>query len=218
MYELRLDYLDKKTFTNTKEIIDIINIVKTKFCDKKIIATIRTIKDGGKAEITDYIYFDLISKMLKESKADYIDIEYSLYSKKKEAYNKLIAKSTKTIIISKHLFNKKTSFVNYKTALRKMTKCKGDILKLAVMPKCTIDVYNFMKLAREYTFKDKKNRKGYIFIAMGKYGLVSRIFPEYTNTGIVFINAYKGKGTLGQVNMKKYFYYRRRLKSRLINK
>ena len=213
VYELRLDYLNKESMSDMSKIIDIINFVKTNFTSKKIIATVRTKGEGGKINLSSQAYFDLIKEICEKSKADYVDIEYRFYSKRKSLYDKLIIKSKKTIILSKHLFNKRFSLANCKDILGKMSKSKSDILKLAVMTHSKMETYYYMKMAHEFTSKDRKKRAGYIFIAMGRDGLISRLLPEYTNTKIVFINAYHGANNLGQVDLEEYNRYRKELKN-----
>lgn len=208
-YELRLDHLK---YINEKEnriidIVDTINCIKEKFPSKIIIATIRTFGDGGKCRIGKERYSYYIEGICRKSKADYVDIEYAFFSKHLNFFNSLKKSYHKKIILSKHNFNLKFSLQKCKMFLDQAINCNYDILKLAVSTYSKYQVIEFMNLAKEYSKKLALKNKKCIFIAMGDMGRLSRVYPEYTNTSIVFLNAYSDKSTLGQFTLKEFEMY-----------
>ena len=62
MIELRLDYL-LYAGLSIDDIIKIINTVRTKYTNKKLIATIRTVSEGGKVDLTKEKYFYYIKEL-----------------------------------------------------------------------------------------------------------------------------------------------------------
>lgn len=205
-YEIRLDtlkYIDDSD-NKVKEILNAINVVKKCYKKKKIIATIRTCKEGGKSNIDKKKYAFYIEEICKNSLADYVDIENDTL---KDVGNTFYKHYKKKIILSKHIFDKKFSKEKCKTTIEKMLKKECSILKMAVAVYNEKDLYEYMDLAKSYALRLEKRGTKCIFIAMGDMGKVSRIFPEYTKTQVVFLNAYK-KRELGQFSLKEYIYYR----------
>lgn len=202
-YELRCDHLDcLKGKGDILLAIDTINYVTSKFPRKKFIITIRTKTEGGNISLSKKRYATYISELYYGVKADYIDIEDRYYDAVKELLadkknkEKIRNKKHIKIIVSKHVFDKKFSIVKCENIIKRLMKKKANILKLAVRTEKLVDVCDYMKFARKYSTMIKAHRKDCIFIAMGKAGLISRIFPEYTNTKIVFLDTYNRNNSL----------------------
>ena len=202
MYELRLDSLKGLLSDDIMSITDGINSIKKKFPHKKFIVTIRTKGEGGNVTLTSNKYIELIKYLLENAKADYIDIEYKYYEKNKGAFNRLIRKSRLKTILSKHLFHKNFSSKKCEEILKSLSKSPCDIVKLAVKIDDKNKVYEFMELSKRYNSKISKLGKRGIFIAMGREGIISRVFPQYAGTRVVFLDAYdKKRSKLYQPNL-----------------
>ena len=202
-YELRLDNLNclSSAKCDISSIVDNINNLKRRFPKKKFIVTIRTKKEGGKVSFSASKYTEYICCLLKFAKVDYVDVEYKFYAKSKSIINKAINESKAKVIISKHVFDEKFSIIKCEKTFKELSKVNCDIVKLAVKVGSKEDTYKFMELSKNYSIKISKNGKRGIFIAMGKNGLVSRVFPEYTGTKVVFLNAYDKHNKLCQPNL-----------------
>lgn len=208
MIELRLDYL-LYAGLSIEDIIKIINTIRTKYTSKKLIATIRTVSEGGKVDLTKEKYFYYIKELYLNAKVNYIDVEYKFYKIDKIYYDSLFKKRKKKIIISMHFFDRIFFENEYIKLFTEMAESSGNIVKFAIKTFSKDDLFLFMMTAKKCEKIMKKNRKETIFIAMGTVGLLSRLWPEFTNTKIVFLTAYKEMDLeLGQMNRENYVKYR----------
>ena len=208
MIELRLDYL-LYAGLSIEDIIRIINTVRTKYTNKKLIATIRTVSEGGKVDLTKEKYFYYIKELYLNAKVNFIDVEYKFYKIDKIYYDSLFKKRKKKIIISMHFFDRIFFENEYIKLFTEMAESSGDIVKFAIKTFSKEDLFLFMMTAKKCEKIMKKNKKETIFIAMGTVGLLSRLWPEFTNTKIVFLTAYKEMDLeLGQMNRENYVKYR----------
>lgn len=202
--ELRIDCLLSAGFS-IEQIIDFVSYIKGKCTRKKLIATIRSCSEGGKVDLDDDKYFYFIKMLYLKSKVNAIDVEYKFYIKNKEAYDELFATKKKDIILSIHIFDRVLLINEYKKIFKDMINTKANIVKFAIKTYTKEDLFAFMDVARKTHKFFVKARKKVIFIALGEIGKVSRIFPEYTYTSIVFLNAYeKEDNNIGQISRKVY--------------
>ena len=209
-YELRIDYLFENGI-GIDDIIAFINDLIKHFSDKKFIITIRTKSEGGATQLSFNEYYNYLEKLITNVEASYIDIEYKYYILDKSSFDSLIKTSKSKIILSKHIFDGKFSSTNCEETINELLEGPGDIAKLAIMVSTKDDLFSFMNIAKDYASLLKKNKKEAIFIAMGEMGRLSRIYPEYTNTKIVFINAYDKGSILGQYSLGSYLENRKLL-------
>ena len=208
MIELRLDYL-LYAGSSIDDIIKIINTVRTKYTNKKLIATIRTVSEGGKVDLTKEKYFYYIKELYLNAKVNFIDVEYKFYKIDKIYYDSLFKKKKKKIIISMHFFDRIFFENEYIKLFTEMAESSGDIVKFAIKTFSKEDLFLFMLTAKKCEKIMKKNKKETIYIAMGTVGMLSRLWPEFTNTKIVFLTAYKEMDLeLGQMNRENYVKYR----------
>ena len=211
MMELRLDYLLCAGMP-IEDIIKLVNNIKSNVTNKKIIATIRTVSEGGKVDLTKEKYFTYIKELYLKSKVNYIDVEYKFYKIDKIYYDSLFKKKKKKIIISMHIFDRIFFENEYMKLFTEMAESSGNIVKFAIKVFTKEDLFTFMLAARKCDKILKKSRKDAIFIAMGTVGVLSRVWPEFTNTKVVFLTAYDGKTSkIGQYTYEKYVKYRKLL-------
>lgn len=209
--ELRLDYL---FFGGLKidKIIDLINKLKRDFPRLKTIATLRSKNEGGKYDFTIDEYCAYIKELYENTKVTYIDIEYEYFKEKEFYYNELLRNRNKKIIISKHVFDRTYSFEEYLDIFSEMAVEIADVVKFAISIPTKEELFTYMLAARESSEMLKEASKECIFIGMGKIGCLSRLWPEFTNTKIVFLTAYKSIDiALGQLNYEYYVRFRKLL-------
>lgn len=207
IYELRIDYLLNNGININDIIIGINDLIKC-FPNKKFIVTIRTKSEGGVIELSLDEYFTYIKMILTELNATYVDVEYKYYILGIDSFNTLIESAKSKVILSKHVFDNKFSRSKCEKIINKLIEGKGSIVKLATMVSTKDELFSFMNIAKKNASELKINNKDAIFIAMGAMGRLSRVYPEYTNTRIVFINAYDKSNTLGQYSLNTYIEYR----------
>ena len=210
--ELRIDSIYKKEqdIDRTIGIINYTNdIIKNN--NKYALATFRTKRDGGEIEVSQTEYFEIITKIYNHTDVDAIDIEYRYYEKEKENFDKLL-KDDKTIILSFHEFVERYDRQKTNILLTEMTKTAKDIVKTAIFTHTKKEVLDLLDEAKKIEKKSQKYTF-FVIIAMGKIGLVSRIFNEYTNTKIIYIdNEETDIGPIGNINIKKYYKLRKKIK------
>lgn len=209
--ELRLDYL---FFGGLKidKIIDLVNRVNKDYPLLKIIATLRSKNEGGKYDFSVDEYYAYVTKLYENTQVSYIDIEYEYFKEKEFYYNQLLKDRNKKIIISKHVFDRTYGFEEYLDIFSEMTIEIADIVKFAINIPTKEELFTYMLAARESSEILKEASKGCIFIGMGKVGCLSRLWPEFTNTKIVFLTAYKSIDIeLGQLNYVYYMKFRKLL-------
>lgn len=215
--ELRIDYL-LSVGLSIDQIIDFISFVKKKYTRKKLIATIRSYDEGGKVDLDSDKYFYFIKELYLRSVVNAVDVEYKFYKRKKEAFEELFALKKKDVILSIHIFDRVLLVKEYKKIFKDMATSRSTIVKFAVKTYTKEDLFIFMNVARKSHKIFTKKRKKVIFIALGELGKVSRIFPEYTYTSIVFLNAYANDDkNIGQIGPKAYRKHRKLLAKSLKN-
>lgn len=210
LIELRIDYLLEKN-VSINEIVEMINHIST-FTSKKMIVTIRTDREGGKYILNETLYYDYIEKIYFETKASYVDVEYKVYIENAEKYDNLFKNKLKKIILSTHIFDKKLSKKEYEKLFNDMLRPSIDIVKCAVFLTTKKELFDYMMVARKSSKSIENAGKGCIFIAMGEIGRLSRIWPEYTNTKVVFLLANSENASrIGQFSYENFVKYRKLL-------
>ena len=207
--ELRLDYLILSGI-NIDDILSKIDLLKSRY-SQKFIATIRSKAEGGICDLSKEEYYGFVEKLYLNSKADYIDVEYKYYDMDNVLYDKLFENRQKKIIVSSHVFDRVYSESEYIDYFKRMAGKKCDVVKFAISMPNKEELFTYMIAARKMSKLLEFEGKECIFIAMGEVGQLSRLWPEFTNTKVVFLTAYKGSNKLGQFTYEKYTKYRKLL-------
>ena len=217
LLELRIDYL-LGSGVGIDEIVMMINYIHVDLTSKKIIVTIRTENEGGKIKIDSETYYDYIEKLYLNTSVEYLDVEYALYQKNADKFDKLFKNKFKKIILSSHMFDGALAKHDYEILFDSMMNLDIDIVKCAVMVNTKKELFNFMMTARKCSKNIKKQKKECIFIAMGAIGGLSRLWPEFTNTKVVFLTAYGEKASkIGQFTYENFVKYRKLLEKNVKN-
>ena len=210
--ELRIDSIYEKE-QNINKIIDIINHSNEIINNNKkySLVTFRSKKDGGKIDLSQTEYYDIISKIYNNTDVNAIDIEYRYYKKEPEKYD-AISIGDKTTVLSFHEFEEIYNRQKTNILLSEMIKMDKEVVKIAIFTHTKEEVLALLDEAKKVEKKSQKNIF-FVIIAMGKMGLVSRIYNEYTNTKIIYIdNKVKDIGPIGNINIKKYYELRKKIK------
>ena len=210
LLELRIDYLLSNA--SFDDVLLVINDINEYIDNDRLIVTIRTKREGGEIELSDEKYFEYISNILMFTSIRYIDLEYDYYKKYARQYDELFKGDFNKVIISKHIFDGALETKKYEKIFDEMTVPCASIVKFAIMLRTKDELFDYMLAARECSKSINKKGKNCIFIAMGKIGSLSRLWPEFTNTKIVFLTAYSQKANkIGQLGYKDFVKYRKLL-------
>lgn len=168
-----------------KDFHDIDAVNKTLMCIKEILRekpllfTFRTAHEGGKEDISCEEY----STLLKEAavNADMVDIEVYRFADIGELIR--FVKKSAIVVGSYHDFNKTPETDEIINRLKYMDSVGADILKIAVMPNCKMDVIRLMEASLRA--KEILN-KPVITMSMSDMGLISRVAAEITGSSVTF--------------------------------
>lgn len=193
--EIRLDYLD--CFRDKDKVKKLLIDCKEAFSKVIIIATIRSVNQGGKCdfelnEIEDYLLF-----IAKEKLADFLDVEFFEYDNPGRVLG-LINEYDIGVIASHHEFFKTPSRFEMIKMMKRMEKEKCDVVKLAVMPNDSGDVDALIDVSKEFAESTKKNL---ITMSMGELGQKTRVCGKVSGSCLTF-GAYKKSSAPGQLNYK----------------
>lgn len=149
----------KKTFSELR-----------KATSKPLLLTVRTCREGGKADLSRQNYKNLLVELLAETTPDAVDVEFGrgdITSLVSTAHEKKVP-----VIASFHNFSKTPSESELFKKLARMEQAHADVLKIAVMPRTPSDVLRLLKVL---LMARKSLKSPVVAIAMGKLGTLTRI-------------------------------------------
>jgi 3-dehydroquinate dehydratase-1 len=180
--EWRADFFEG--IANAEAVIDIIKEIKESIGDISLIFTIRSKHEGGQPiSLTDQEVIELNAAACRETTAEYVDCELR-NEPEQIRYLADVAKVSDTRIIgSFHNFRQTPSRAEIIQKLAEAEICKLDVAKVAVMPQTLEDVLTLLSATLE-----AKNRLSIplITMAMGKYGMISRMIGGVFGTSLTF--------------------------------
>lgn len=146
--------------------------------DVPIIFTIRTAKEGGKAELTKDEYFFINELIAEGAMTDFIDIEaFDAPGKVDEARIRSFIHHAHdngtNVLLSNHDFEKTPGLEEMLARYFVMQELGGDLMKLAVMPQTEGDVFSLLEVAA--MMRDTYAKIPFIAISMGELGASTRI-------------------------------------------
>lgn len=181
MAELRIDWY--KNALDTDKVMNLLGRVRKETGDMPLIFTFRTDREGGETKI-DKAQYELLNKKVIESRlADLLDVEWLMGEDMIRELSEQAGHTGTKIILSSHNFQNTPPREKLLEKLRKMGEQGGDILKLAVMPKCKEDVLNLLWAAIKM---EEESEKPVVTMSMGKEGLISRAAGEFSGSAITF--------------------------------
>lgn len=178
LIEWRMDYF----FDNPEEVI---KSVFEECGNIPVLCTMRTVHDGGKADVNYNKYEECISSIIDTGFLDAVDIEFSAGE---DIVRRLIEKARKkgiVTVVSKHDFEKTPAAEDIAADLIKMQQLGADIPKYAVMPVSRKDV---IELLHASIIADE-SAGPITAISMGELGKITRIAGEYFGSAITFASS-----------------------------
>ena len=172
-----------KGFINELLIEDTLSELREVLKDTPLIFTIRTLAEGGRADIKPFDYIKIYSSAAKTGLVDIFDIEYKIMTQLPVEVINDIKKHGK-IIVSKHDFNSTPEYDDLVDELIRLQVAGGDIAKLAVMPADEEDVKRLIDASKEII--RHHNKIPVITISMGQLGNESRLKCAETGSCLTF--------------------------------
>lgn len=178
--EWRADWY--KDFNDTDKVIGVLKQLRNILTNSPIIFTIRTVNEGGLADISYEKYSRLLKEVAKSRLADIIDVEMYISDDTKELVDRLHDYNA-IVIGSNHNFDSTETKECLLEKLRYISDNGADIPKLAVMPRTKADVINL--LVATYDASEIID-KPLITMSMGKMGAISRVSGELFGSSVTF--------------------------------
>lgn len=169
--ELRIDQWENFVIKNVDTVIQQLRGLNLDF---KILVTYRTSKQGGKGNVEETTYIDILKLLIEYAQFELLDIEWS-GAINTDQYAQLITDAQEknlNVVLSHHNFEETPSLEEIKFIYYKMQKLAPQYLKLAVMPNNKEDVLHLLE-AMSVTSDNTPYKV--IGISMSHLGLVSRV-------------------------------------------
>lgn len=189
MIEWRADYFeDVRKSESVKEAAGKIRAVLGEI---PVIFTVRTQREGGKADFTAEEYLKTVAEAIDTVEMDLVDVEIShgddiSFMLISQAHTKGVK-----VIASSHDFQKTPKKEEIIMRLCKMQELEADIPKMAVMPRSERDV--LVLLDATLSMKELHGETPVITMSMGKMGGVSRLAGQVFGSAVTF-------GTAGEAS------------------
>ena len=168
--EWRADFYEG--LSHEESLPDMLREIRNALGEIPLIFTIRTVSEGGNAEISEKEYEKYTLTAAESGNADLIDIEYFSHENVSELIRRIQMTGAK-VIASTHDFEKTDDSKTLKNRFIDMDASGADILKMAVMPQRFEDVADLMQVTSEVT--EEYTEKPVIAMSMGNLGSMSRI-------------------------------------------
>ncbi|HAE62059.1 MAG TPA: type I 3-dehydroquinate dehydratase [Eubacteriaceae bacterium] len=196
MVEARID----KIIDTDKEIIPsmLLNMRKI-LADKPLIATYRSVTEGGWGNMPPREIFELYKEIIEESDVDILDIEMSLDRKIISELQRLCKEKGIKVMFSHHNFEDTPNEPEILSILKEGERLGGDISKIALMPNNGKDVLKLLNAT--YTAKTELSIP-FVAISMGKKGKISRMGAGVFGSSITFAQADHNPSAPGQIGIQ----------------
>ena len=181
LVEWRVDcYRD---FNNDFMVEDTLDELRAILGDTPLILTLRTVDEGGKADVMQWDYIRIYREAARTGNVDIFDIEYNIMVKLPHDFISDIKRHGK-IIVSKHYFEYTPSFDDLVDDIIRLQVAGGDIAKLAVMPEDETDVARLVSASKEILAHHRSTP--IITISMGLLGVETRVKCNETGSCLTF--------------------------------
>lgn len=190
--ELRIDMLISQTAPYVR---DIFIKFKEKFPDVPVIATCRSIKEGGSAAIADEGRVEILTNIIDLTDAVDIEIESTISTKIASLANN----HEKTLIASYHNFEITPNDDALEDVYRRGIQTGAQIVKIAVTPNGMDDIRRLTAF--------QLSHESVVTVSMGAMGMASRIFLPLVGSLFTFasLETVTAPGQLSIDEVRKYY-------------
>lgn len=140
--------------------------------DVPLLVTVRTLPEGGHADVTDVEYLALLQELLGTGAVDLLDVEITRDAATVRTLVDLAHAAGVPVVASQHDFDGTPAQDELVRRLLHMADAGADVLKIAVMPQDAGDVLALLGATWEASHRTDRPL---ITMAMGPVGVASRI-------------------------------------------
>ena len=180
--EWRVDYFD--AVEDISQVLTAYAALQEIIADFPLIVTCRDYTEGGFRPLDTKVRLAILHSLLQTAQPDFIDLEYSIDSKKLQPLKTTAKQYGVRVILSTHNFKMTPPSDVMVTTLTKMQAVGCDLVKMAVMPNSRQDVLNLLAATLRST--EKYAQIPCITMAMSELGAISRIVGFYFGSAITF--------------------------------
>lgn len=193
--EWRVDYFTD--FSNQSAVLEVLSHLKTALQDKILLFTFRTLKEGGKADLSLREYQNLYVAVAESGLVDIVDVELERAEFLGRGFLNQLKKQKTALLLSSHNFDKTPADGELVMKLGVMRQFDADFGKIAVMPHSLKDVLRIMGLSQKM---QGLASVPLILIAMGDLGKITRVAGELMGSVMTFA-ALEESSAPGQIDI-----------------
>lgn len=164
-----------------------------------ILFTFRTSKEGGEKSIENNEYVNLNKEITATGLVDLVDVEAFTGDNEVKEIIEAAHRVNVKVVVSNHDFDKTPSKGDIVSRLRKMQDLGADIPKIAVMPKCKLDVLELLEATT--IMSEQYANRPIITMSMAGQGVISRLCGEVFGSCLTF-GAVNKASAPGQINVE----------------
>ena len=182
-----------------EKVKDVLVDLREELNDIPLLFTFRTSKDGGEKSIEIRDYVNLNKEIASTGLIDLVDVEAFTGDEEVKEVIEFSHSVNVKVVASNHDFDKTPSKGDIVSRLRKMQDLGADIPKIAVMPKCKLDVLELLEAT--VIMNEQYATRPIITMSMAGQGVISRLCGEVFGSCLTFGFVNKASAP-GQINVK----------------
>ena len=195
--EWRVDWFDDAF--DIEKVKDVLKDLTVALNNIPLLFTFRTLKEGGEKPIDIETYAVINKAAAATGLIDLLDVEAFIGDKVVKDIIKTAHIAGVKVVASNHDFEKTPPKKDIIYRLRKMQDLGADIPKIAVMPKCKLDVLELLEAT--VIMSEKYADRPIITISMSKIGTISRLLGEEFGSALTF-GAVNKASAPGQIDVE----------------
>ena len=182
-----------------EKVKDVLVDLRKELKELPLLFTFRTSKEGGEKSIEVIDYVKLNKEAAATKLVDLVDVEAFTGDDAVKEIIEAAHQSNVKVVASNHDFFKTPSKGDIVSRLRKMQDLGADIPKIAVMPKCKLDVLELLEAT--VIMNEQYATRPIITMSMAGQGVVTRLCGEAFGSCLTFGAVAKASAP-GQINVE----------------
>ncbi len=178
---------------------DVLVDLRNELKEIPLLFTFRTSKEGGEKSIEPKTYVNLNKEVAATGLVDLVDVEAFTGDEEVKEIIKFAHEVNVKVVASNHDFDKTPSKGDIVSRLIKMQDLGADIPKIAVMPKCKLDVLELLEAT--VIMSEQYANRPIITMSMAGQGVISRLCGEVFGSCLTF-GAVNKASAPGQINVE----------------